>query len=137
MLKFLILNSLILMALPACQLISPIVTDYNGVRMDVAHYINHSWRFSLKERDTLVAYAKQQQKITAWQRLNPTEQHNLAQQRLMGRYCATQKMSPKKLDLVDAQIFADVGAQRNLAAMHQLQHNLQLNLDTIDCDNKI
>ena len=61
-----------------CQLISPILTNYNGVRMDVAHYINQSWYFGLKEREILVEYAKAQQQVTAWPRLRTEQQQQLA-----------------------------------------------------------
>ncbi len=41
-------------ALSSCQLISPMITDYNGVRRDVATYINSNLLFSLKDREILV-----------------------------------------------------------------------------------
>ena len=134
--KILTVSAICLILLTGCQLISPILTNYNGVRMDVAHYINNSWRFGLKERDVLVAYAKEQQKVTTWTRLNDTERHRLAEQRLFGRYCAEQKISAKKLDLIDQKIFANSESQMMLVAMYRLQQKMQLDLNNTDCKDK-
>ena len=120
----------------ACQLISPLITNYNGVRMDVAHYINHNRSFSLKERAILVEYAKAQQQITAWQRLSPEQQMTLAEQRWIGRWCSEQKIAAKKLDLVDAQIFADVSAQQKWRLLQAQQADLKLDVKEINCVGK-
>ncbi len=82
-------------ALSNCQLISPMITDYNGVRRDVATYINSNLLFSLKDREILVNYTKGQQKILTADRLGPTAQQNLALERAEGRYCASQHISLK------------------------------------------
>ena len=131
------LMSICLILLTGCQFISPIVTNYNGVRMDVAHYINHSWRFSLKERDVLVDYAKAQQQLSAWPRLTQQQQHTLARDLFIQRSCSAKKVSPHKLDLVDAQIFADRAGQQKLAAMYAMQQQLGVTQQAIDCNNKI
>ncbi|WP_122901639.1 hypothetical protein [Acinetobacter sp. B51(2017)] len=134
--KFLILTNVCLILLTGCQLISPILTNYNGVRMDVASYINHAWRFSLKEREVLVAYAKQQQKISSWHNLNSAKQHSLAEHRLIGRYCAEQKISAKKLDLIDQQIFSTIELQTKLQAMYARQQHIQLDYSSLNCEAK-
>ena len=60
------------------------ITNYNGVRRDVAAYINSNQLFSLKDREILVNYAKGQQKILTVDRLSPTAQQNLALERAVG-----------------------------------------------------
>ncbi len=119
-----------------CQLISPIINNYNGVRMDVAHEINHAWHLSFKQRQILIEYAKQQQKITAWSRLTPAERSELAQARLLGRHCTMQRIRAGSLTWIDTQIFADAQAYAQYMAMQQMQQKMQLDLQKINCTDK-
>ena len=123
-------------ALSSCQLISPMITDYNGVRRDVATYINSNLLFSLKDREILVNYAKGQQKILTADRLSPTAQQNLALERAEGRYCASQHISLKKLNLVDHQIFALPEHQANWQHIQNLQMQINLTPENLHCEGK-
>ena len=68
-LKSIILSSLVV-GLSSCALVSPIFVDHNGVRRDVAQFINSKMSYSIADRRVLVAYAKGQQKILTAHQLN-------------------------------------------------------------------
>ena len=46
-----------------CQVISPLFVDYNGVRMDVAKWINNHQLLSIQQKGSLVQLSKAQQKL--------------------------------------------------------------------------
>ena len=47
----------------SCQVISPIFVDYNGVRMDVARWINNQQLLTMQQKRSLVQLSKAQQKL--------------------------------------------------------------------------
>lgn len=61
------INILILLlstlAITACQVISPIFVNYNGVRRDVAQWINHQQFMSMQQKRTLAQLSRAQQQI--------------------------------------------------------------------------
>ena len=122
--------------LGACSLISPLVVDYNGVRRDVATSINQNPLLSISNRQVLVAYAKEQQKILSSQYQSEDKQKLLAQERAIGTYCSQQKISAKKLNWVDSKIFALPDQQEKLKLNQSLQSTIKLNTNEIDCTNK-
>ena len=119
----------------SCSVISPLVINYNGVRGDVATTINHNMRLSLSDRKVLVEYAKEQQKILNSAYQNDSAQHELAEQRAIGRYCSLQKVSQRKLDWVDQKIFALEEQQEKFKYMQSLQQQVELNPTLIDCSD--
>ncbi|AWL28269.1 hypothetical protein DJ533_06640 [Acinetobacter defluvii] len=128
--------SALLLSLSACQLISPLVIDYNGVRLDVATYINNSMFFSIADRKVLVEYAKQQQKVLNFDKLTAEQQKQLAYDRAVGRYCAAQRISMKKLNLVDSQIFSLSEHQKNLDDLYKVQATLNFDMQKENCQAK-
>ena len=54
------------LSLSACQLISLLMVDYNGVRRDVAHWINNHQLMSMQQKRSLVQLSKAQQKTEAF-----------------------------------------------------------------------
>ena len=112
------------------------ITNYNGVRRDVAAYINSNQLFSLKDWEILVNYAKGQQKILTADHLSPIAQQNLALERAVGRYCASEHISLKKLNLVDHQIFALPEHQANWQHIQNLQTQINLTPENLHCDGK-
>ena len=134
-LKSIILSSLVV-GLSSCALVSPIFVDYNGVRRDVAQFINSKMSYSIADRHVLVAYAKGQQKILTVHQLNAAAQQQLAYERAVGRYCASQHISLKKLNQVDAKIFAHSDQQANWQQIQNLQMQIQLDTAQIDCTDK-
>lgn len=128
--------SALLLSLSACQLISPLVIDYNGVRRDVATYINNSMFFSIADRKVLVEYAKQQQKVLNFDKLTAEQQKQLAYDRAVGRYCAAQHISMKKLNLVDSQIFSLSEHQKNLDDLYKVQATLNFDMQKENCQAK-
>ena len=124
------------LSLGACQVVGPILVDYNGVRRDVAQYINSKMSYSFADKRVLVAYAKGQQKILTADRLSPEAQQQLAYERAVGRYCASQHISLKKLNQIDAKIFSYPDQQANWQHIQNLQMQIQLDTNNIDCTGK-
>lgn len=131
-----LVSSALLLSLSACQLISPLVIDYNGVRRDVATYINNSLFFSIADRKILVEYAKEQQKVLNFDQLNRDQQKQLAHDRAIGRYCAAQQISMKKLNLVDSHIFSLAEHQKNLNDLYAVQSQMNFNMQQENCQGK-
>ncbi|MDN5511831.1 MAG: hypothetical protein L0G53_06190 [Acinetobacter sp.] len=52
--------SLIALITTACQLISPLFVSYNGVRMDVARWINNQQLLSMQQKCSLAQLSKTQ-----------------------------------------------------------------------------
>ena len=75
-----------LSCLSACQIISPIFVDYNGVRRDVAQWINQQQLMSMQQKRSLAQLSKAQQKIKRYpeyeqnQRLEVTRENHLYNQ---------------------------------------------------------
>ena len=124
------------LSLGACQVVGPILVDYNGVRRDVAQYINSKMSYGFADKRVLVAYANGQQKILTADRLSPEAQQQLAYERAVGRYCASQHISLKKLNQVDAKIFSYPDQQANWQHIQNLQMQIQLDTNNIDCTGK-
>ena len=58
-----------------CQVISPLFIDYNGVRMDVAKWINNHQLLSMQQKRSLVQLSKAQQKL--YQIQNKSEEQRI------------------------------------------------------------
>ncbi|WP_252726006.1 hypothetical protein [Acinetobacter indicus] len=130
------ISSLLVATLSGCQLVAPLIVDYNGVRRDVAEFINgHLW-FTIPQKRILVEYAKGQQKILTADRLSPEAQQALAQERYEGRYCAAQKIAVSKLDQVDEKIFVYADQQQRWQQIQQLQQTLKLDVQQLNCEHK-
>lgn len=121
--------------LTSCSVISPLVVDYNGVRMDVAKAINNNITLSISDRKTLVAYAKDQQKILSSQYATDDLQQQLAIDRKTLKYCALQNVSEKKLTWVDSKIFVLSDQIEKLKNAQQLEKQIELNTENLDCSN--
>ncbi len=130
------ISSLLVATLSGCQLVAPLMVDYNGVRRDVAEFINgHLW-FTIPQKRILVEYAKGQQKILTADRLSPEAQQALAQERYEGRYCAAQKIAVSKLDQVDEKIFVYADQQQRWQQIQQLQQTLKLDVQQLNCEHR-
>ena len=62
-----------LSSLSACQTISPIFVDYNGVRRDVAQWINQQQLMSMQQKRSLAQLSRAQQKIGRYQEYEQTQ----------------------------------------------------------------
>ena len=59
----LITLGLIISISTGCQVVSPLFVDYNGVRRDVAKWINHQQLLSMQQKRSLVQLSKAQQQL--------------------------------------------------------------------------
>ncbi|WP_162689732.1 hypothetical protein [Acinetobacter sp. CFCC 11171] len=80
--------SLTVMTLTGCQIVSPIFVDYNGVRRDVATWINKQPLLSMQQKRSMAQLSRAQQPII---RLDFNDQEKLvsvARANEAAMYCA-------------------------------------------------
>ena len=80
-----------------CQVISPVFVDYNGVRRDVAQWINQHTFLSMQQKRSMAQLSRAQQKIVRFADLNAEQQLELARENQIALSCASQRLSQKKI----------------------------------------
>lgn len=134
MLKKSILCSLLLgFGLSGCQLISPIFVDYNGVRMDVAKWINKQTLLSMQQKRSLVQLSKAQQKIQNFSALDQAKSFAVAKENAIAMHCANLHLSQKKIEQLQVHIF-DTKKQQILQNYQQHAPMIKLDEKSIQCD---
>ena len=95
----------LLTTLTACQLVSPIFVEYNGVRMDVAQWINQQPLMTMQQKRTLAQLSRAQQKLVKIDQITEHDKVAISTQNAIALYCANQHLSPKKIAQLQDQIF--------------------------------
>ena len=118
----------------ACQLISPIFVDYNGVRMDVAKWINHQPLLSIQQKRSLVQLSKAQQKLYPIKNIPEDQKLKSAQENSMAMHCAGLHLSQHKIEQLQSQVFGDVEKQQILDRYNQYFPKVKLDSHSIQCE---
>lgn len=128
-----ILSLLVGLSLSGCQLISPIFVDYNGVRMDVAKWINTQTLQSMQQKRSLAQLSKAQQKIKNFPPADDTTRFAIAKENAVAMHCAQLHLSQKKIKQLQSQIF---GTDKAQILMNYQLHAPAIKLDekSIQCD---
>lgn len=84
----LIAINLIAVLSTGCQLISPLFVDYNGVRGDVASWINNQQLLSMQQKRSLVQLSKAQQKLYQIEQIPEDQKLAIAKQNQIALHCA-------------------------------------------------
>ncbi|NWK74585.1 hypothetical protein HYG93_09860 [Acinetobacter sp. SwsAc6] len=116
-----------------CQIISPIFVDYNGVRRDVAQWINHHSFLSMQQKRSMAQLSRAQQKIVRFADLNTEQQLELARENQIALSCASQRLSQKQIQQLQQQIFGEKTA-KVLLSYAQLAPKIKLDATQIQCD---
>ena len=74
--------------LGACQLISPIFVDYNGVRMDVAKWINNHQLLSMQQKRSMAQLSKAQQKLVRIDTIPDDQKLSISKENSIALHCA-------------------------------------------------
>ncbi|WP_436913045.1 hypothetical protein [Acinetobacter schindleri] len=98
------------LSLSACQLISPLMVDYNGVRRDVAHWINNHQLMSMQQKRSLVQLSKAQQKLKHFAEYDATEQMKVTQENQIALHCARIHITESKISQLQQQIYGSANA---------------------------
>ena len=77
----------LLTTLTACQLVSPIFVEYNGVRMDVAKWINQQPLMTMQQKRTLAQLSRAQQKLVKIDQITEHDKVAISTQNAIALYC--------------------------------------------------
>ena len=121
-------------ALSACQLISPIFVNYNGVRMDVANWINHQTLLSMQQKRSLAQLSKAQQKLVRIENIQESQKFDIAKENSIAFHCAQQHLSASKIQQLQQHIFDANDLQRILTTYDQQFPKIKLDASQIECE---
>ena len=124
----------LLTTLIACQLVSPIFVEYNGVRMDVAKWINQQTLMTMQQKRTLAQLSRAQQKLVKIDQITEHDKVAISTQNAIALYCANQHLSPKKIGQLQDQIFNSADKKRILEKFDQEFPKVKLDTSKIECD---
>lgn len=125
--------SLTVMTLTGCQIVSPIFVDYNGVRRDVATWINKQPLLSMQQKRSMAQLSRAQQPII---RLDFNDQEKLvsvARANEAAMYCANQYLSARQIQRLQKQIFPE-DALHKLSLLEQQALHITLTEQEKRCD---
>ncbi len=105
--KHFIVFGLIISSLSACQIMSPIFVDYNGVRMDVAKWINTQTFLSMQQKRSLAQLSKAQQQLYHINQISDEKKLEIAQQNTTALYCARLHLTEHKISQLQDVIFSE------------------------------
>ncbi|OTG81795.1 hypothetical protein [Acinetobacter sp. ANC 4648] len=122
------------MILTACQVISPIFVDYNGVRMDVAKWINQQQLLNMQQKRSLVQLSKAQQKLYHIEKIKDDEKFKITQENTIAMHCAHLYLTDHKIQQLQSKIFGDAEKQAILEAYNQHFPKIKIDVNTIQCE---
>lgn len=126
--------SLALPILSACQLISPIFVDYNGVRRDVATWINQQQLLSMQQKRSLAQLSKAQQRLVRIDQIQDSQKLAIAKENSIALHCAQQHLSEHKIQQLQQQVFGQNQHARILAIYDQEFPKIKLDVNSIQCE---
>ena len=119
--------------LSACQLISPIFVDYNGVRMDVAKWINHHQFLTMQQKRSMTQLSKARQQLSRIDTIPEQQKLQIAKDNSIALHCAQQHLSDRQIGELQQQIFGDE-KQRILNIYDQKFPKLKIDVNAIQCE---
>ena len=108
--------------LGACQWAGPIFVDYNGVRRDVAEWINGQNLLSMQQKRSLAQLSRAEQPLLHADKAEDPAMH-----------CAYLVLPAEKIDQLQEQVW---GADKARVLAYYQQHfpKLKLDVNSIQCD---
>ena len=120
--------------LGACQWAGPIFVEYNGVRRDVAEWINGQNLLTMQQKRSLAQLSRAEQPLLQANTIaDPAKRFAVAKSHQEAMHCANLVLSAKKIDQLQAQVW---GADKARVLAYYQQHYPKLKLDasSIQCD---
>ena len=122
-----------LSSLSACQIISPIFVDYNGVRRDVAQWINQQQLMSMQQKRSLAQLSRAQQKIGRYPEYDQSQRLAVTRENQIALHCARLHVTEHKIRQLQQKIYAGE-TQTILNHYEQLSPQIKLDPTSIRCD---
>jgi hypothetical protein len=122
-----------LSSLSACQIISPIFVDYNGVRRDVAQWINQQQLMSMQQKQSLAQLSRAQQKIERYPEYEQPQRLAVTRENQIALHCARLHVTEHKIQQLQQKIYAGE-TQTILNRYEQLSPQIKLDPTSIRCD---
>lgn len=122
-----------LSSLSACQIISPIFVDYNGVRRDVAQWINQHQPMSMQQKRSLAQLSRAQQKIGRYPEYDQSQRLAVTRENQIALHCARLHVTEHKIRQLQQKIYAGE-TQTILNRYEQLSPQIKLDPTSIRCD---
>lgn len=122
-----------LSSLSACQIISPIFVDYNGVRRDVAQWINQQQLMSMQQKRSLAQLSRAQQKIERYPEYEQSQRLAVTRENQIALHCARLHVTEHKIQQLQQKIYAGE-TQTILNRYEQLSPQIKLDPTSIRCD---
>ena len=127
--------SLITIMSSGCQVISPLFVDYNGVRMDVAKWINNQQLLSMQQKRSLVQLSKAQQKLYKIENKQEEEQRvQIIKENIIAMHCAQPHLTEHKIKQLQNQIFDHHEKQQILDTYNQQRQKITIDLNSVQCE---
>lgn len=120
-------------SLSACQIISPIFVDYNGVRRDVAQWINQQQLMSMQQKRSLAQLSRAQQKIGRYPEYDQSQRLAVTRENQIALHCARLHVTEHKIRQLQQKIYAGE-TQTILNHYEQLSPQIKLDPTSIRCD---
>lgn len=122
-----------LSSLSACQIISPIFVDYNGVRRDVAQWINQQQLMSMQRKRSLAQLSRAQQKIGRYPEYDQSQRLAVTRENQIALHCVRLHVTEHKIQQLQQKIYAGE-TQTILNRYEQLSPQIKLDPTSIRCD---
>lgn len=120
-------------SLSACQIISPIFVDYNGVRRDVAQWINQQQLMSMQQKRSLAQLSRAQQKIGRYPEYDQSQRLAVTRENQIALHCARLHVTEHKIRQLQQKIY-EGETQTILNRYEQLSPQIKLDPTSIRCD---
>ena len=120
--------------LSACQAISPIFVDYNGVRRDVAEWINGQTLLTMQQKRSLAQLSRSEQALGSAESLTENDAKlALAKTRQSALHCARLHVSEAKITQLQQQVW---GAEREQLLQYYAKQfpRIKVDANSIKCD---
>ena len=116
-----------------CQVISPFFVDYNGVRMDVAKWINNHQLLSMQQKRSLVQLSKAQQKLYQIENKSEEQRIQIIKENMIAMHCAQTHLTEHKIKQLQNQIFDHTEKQQILEIYNQQRQKITIDLNSVQC----
>ncbi|TCB52827.1 hypothetical protein E0H80_01705 [Acinetobacter sp. ANC 4779] len=126
--------NLIAVVSTGCQLISPLFVDYNGVRGDVASWINNQQLLSMQQKRSLAQLSKAQQKLYQIEQIPEDQKLAIAKQNQIALHCAYQQLTEHKIKQLQAMVFGQDKKDAILKKYAQEFPQIKLAASAIQCE---
>ncbi|WP_407303942.1 hypothetical protein [Acinetobacter sp.] len=108
--------------------------DYNGVRRDVARWINNQQLLSMQQKRSLAQLSKAQQKLYRIEEIPEDQKLAIAKQNQIALHCAHQRLTENKINQLQVVVFGQEKKDTILEKYAQEIPQIKLAASAIHCE---